>query len=226
MLLLLSSALAADFRGTVVENVAAGAYTYTRVRADDGTETWAAAPGGSPAPGSVVTFTTTLPMANFHSDALKRDFTMVYFVAGYDTAAAAGPTVPAWHPPVQPGEDCPPVDPAKMAAVIASAEGGAPVMDVGTVWHDRASVAGTRVTVRGQVTRFTAGVMGRNWIHLRDGTGAAGTDDLTITTTGTAAVGETIVVTGTVRTDQDFGNGYRYAVLVEQASVARVAAAK
>lgn len=227
LLLVSLPAFAADrFEGAVVENLPAGNYTYSRIRAADGAEIWAAAPGGSPALGVVVTVSTTLPMAGFHSDALKRDFAMVYFVSGYDTVGAAAPSVPAWHPAVAPGEECPPVSAETMATVIAArGEGGVAVKQVGEVWTERASIAGTRVTVQGEVTKFTPGVMGRNWIHVRDGTGAAGTDDLTVTTSGQAAVGERVVVTGTVRIDQDFGNGYRYPVLLEEANVARVAAA-
>lgn len=225
--LLLSAASAADsFQGTVVENLPAGSYTYSRIRATDGAELWAAAPGGSPTLGTVVTVSTTLPMANYHSATLARDFAMVYFVSGYDTVGAVSPTVPAWHPAVQPGEHCPPVSAEKMATVIATrSEGGVAVKQVAQVWTDRASLAGYRVTVQGEVTKFTPGVMGRNWIHVKDGSGAAGTDDLTVTTSGQAGVGERVVVTGTVRIDQDFGNGYRYAVLIEEANVARVAPA-
>ena len=64
--------------------------------------------------------------------------------------------------------------------------------------------------------------MGRNWIHLQDGSGdaAAGTHDITVTSSsGTTAVGEIVLVQGTVVLDRDFGSGYRYAVIVEDASV-------
>ena len=69
--------------------------------------------------------------------------------------------------------------------------------------------------------KYSAGIMGRNWIHLQDGTGdaAAGTNDLTVTSSATTAVGDTILVQGSVAVDKDFGAGYRYAVIVEDASV-------
>ena len=61
--------------------------------------------------------------------------------------------------------------------------------------------------------------MGKNWIHLQDGTGAAGTNDLTVTTAGTASVGNTVVVRGNLTTNKDFGFGYKYDVMVEDAAV-------
>ena len=63
--------------------------------------------------------------------------------------------------------------------------------------------------------------MGKNWIHLRDGSGAAAdrTDDVLVTTLATTKVGDVVTVTGVVRTDKDFGSGYSYKVLVEDATL-------
>lgn len=77
------------------------------------------------------------------------------------------------------------------------------------------------VVVRGKVVKFLAGIMGRNWIHLQDGTGDAGTNDLTVTTEQTAAAGDVVAIKGTLAVDKDFGAGYRYAVIVEKASVTK-----
>jgi VCBS repeat-containing protein len=65
--------------------------------------------------------------------------------------------------------------------------------------------------------------MGKNWIHLQDGSGDAkqGTNDITVTSLDGAARGETITIKGIVRTNKDFGAGYSYAVIVEDAKVVR-----
>jgi hypothetical protein len=65
--------------------------------------------------------------------------------------------------------------------------------------------------------------MGKNWIHLQDGSGDAkqGTSDITVTTQEQAAKGETITVKGTVRTKKDFGAGYTYPVMIEDAKIVR-----
>jgi hypothetical protein len=66
-------------------------------------------------------------------------------------------------------------------------------------------------------------VMGKTWIHLRDGSGSAAAkdNDLTVTTRSAVTVGDVVTVTGTVRADRDFGAGYRYPVIVEDATVTR-----
>jgi hypothetical protein len=79
------------------------------------------------------------------------------------------------------------------------------------------------VSVRGVVVKVNDGVMGRKWIHLRDGTGdpARGTHDLTVTSTDVVAVSDAITVTGIARLDRDVGTGYAYALLLEDARVVR-----
>ncbi|MGW8313899.1 MAG: nucleotide-binding protein, partial [Desulfuromonadales bacterium] len=74
--------------------------------------------------------------------------------------------------------------------------------------------------VRGKVVKFSPQIMGKNWIHIQDGTGEAGSNDLTVTTNTTANVGDTVVISGTLTADKDFGYGYQYSVLVEDAEVA------
>ena len=75
--------------------------------------------------------------------------------------------------------------------------------------------------MRGQVVKVNLGIMGKNWVHLQDGSGsaAAGTHDILVTTKDTAAVGDIVNAKGTVRTDVTVGPGYAYAVLIEDAAV-------
>ncbi len=77
------------------------------------------------------------------------------------------------------------------------------------------------VAVRGKVVKYTPGVMGKNWIHLRDGSGSAAdrTNDVLVTTTEETNIGDIVTAKGVVRTDKDFGSGYAYQVLVEQAKL-------
>jgi hypothetical protein len=65
--------------------------------------------------------------------------------------------------------------------------------------------------------------MGKNWIHVRDGSGSAAgkNDDMTITTADTVAVGDVVTVTGTVKLDKDFGAGYAYPVMIEDAKISK-----
>jgi hypothetical protein len=70
--------------------------------------------------------------------------------------------------------------------------------------------------------KYNEQIMGRNWLHIRDGSGTAGKDnDLTVTTADKAAVGDVVVVKGKVQVDKDFGAGYSYPVIVEDAKLAK-----
>jgi predicted small lipoprotein YifL len=125
-------------------------------------------------------------------------------------AASEAPKMPSDHPVAEPAEE---VD----LAGIAKAEGGKTVAEV---FAEKDALAGKAVTVRGKVVKVNAGIMGKNWLHVRDGSGADGTNDLTVTTIGALPeVGNTVVVTGPLTLNKDFGMGYAYDVIVEDAEV-------
>jgi hypothetical protein len=79
------------------------------------------------------------------------------------------------------------------------------------------------VALRGKIVKFTPGILGKNWMHLQDGTGSAkdGTNDVVVTTQEEARKGDVVLVKGVVRTDRDLGSGYFYKVLVEDAKLQR-----
>ena len=90
------------------------------------------------------------------------------------------------------------------------------------IYKDRADLAGKQVRVHGEVVKVNNHIMKRNFLHIQDGTedAADGSNDLTLTSQDTAKPGEQITVVGTVVLDHDFGAGYRYPILVEDATIA------
>ena len=90
---------------------------------------------------------------------------------------------------------------------------------VSEIYASQDGFGGTVITVRGKVVKFSRQIMGKNWIHLQDGTGSAGTNDLTITTASSASVGDMVLVTGKVTLNKDFGAGYKYDRVIEDANV-------
>jgi len=205
--------------GTVAETMDAANYTYVRVKTTGG-DIWAATGQFKVAVGDRVTVPLEMPMQNFHSQALKRDFPVIYFAGRIlkegEKAPVAQPTMPPGHPPTG-GVAARPA--ATVTEPISPAPGGVTVADV---WARRASLAGKQVTVRGKVVKFNAQIMGRNWLHIQDGSGKAEdkTHDLTVTTSAEVKVGDVVMVTGKVAVDKDFGAGYAYPVIVEDAVVA------
>ncbi len=125
--------------------------------------------------------------------------------------AATATKMPEDHPP--PAADKADVD----LSGIAKADGGKTVEEV---YKEKDALANGKVVVRGKVVKVNPAIMGKNWLHVRDGSGGDGTNDLTVTTAGTLPeVGEVVVVTGTVVLDQDFGMGYQYPVIVQDAEI-------
>jgi hypothetical protein len=98
---------------------------------------------------------------------------------------------------------------------------GADARTVAEVYGQKGKLKGKTVAVRGKVVKFSPGIMGKNWVHLRDGTGGQGSNDLTVTTGDHVAVGDVVVARGKVTTDRDFGSGYAYPVMLEEAKVAK-----
>lgn len=200
----------AEIRGRVVEAINAATYTYVQV--DTGAaKVWAAAPQFTVKAGDTVALGDAMPMPNYHSKTLNRTFEVVYF-SGRATvngaAAVAGATTAA------PARSLPGL--AVDLSNIARAPGGQTVAEVHS---GRAALAGKPVVVRGRVVKFNANIMGRNWLHIRDGSGVEGSNNLTVTSVGQAKVGDLVVVTGRLAVDKDFGSGYRYALLVEEAKL-------
>lgn len=75
--------------------------------------------------------------------------------------------------------------------------------------------SGKTVRVTGKVTKFNPDIMGKNWIHIQDGTEYQGGYDLTITSDQKVSVGDTVTFEGKIVLDKDFGYGYYYSVLME-----------
>lgn len=213
------AAKSASFTGPVVETMDAGGYTYVRVD-KDGDAIWAAAPKCEMAEGTEVFIDMRMPMKNFHSETLDRTFEVVYFTGGFTEADKAQPGNAMGGQMAMGGQTEHPNPTAGGTDVelagIEKAEGG---LTVAEVWGSSKSLAGQQVTVRGKVVKYNSGIMGRNWIHVRDGSGSDGTNDLTVTSQGMANVGDLVTVKGTIAVDRDFGAGYKYAVIMEDADV-------
>jgi hypothetical protein len=98
---------------------------------------------------------------------------------------------------------------------------GANGKTVAEIIGQRTALSGKTIRVRATVVKATPGVLGRTYLHVRDGSGdpAAGTNDLVATTEATPSVGQTILLEGVVATDRDVGAGYRFPTIVEDCKV-------
>ncbi|MEZ4648200.1 MAG: nucleotide-binding protein [Candidatus Eisenbacteria bacterium] len=227
-----------NFVGTVAETFDASDYTYVRLE-KGGESVWAAGPQSKVSVGEELGVTLAMPMKDFKSTSLDRTFDMLYFVQAFDRGGSgmsgggmAGGGMSGGDPHagmnmggMMGGEEDPDAKVRTMAPTtdlsfdgIAKAEGG---QTIGEVWAEKASLSGKPVVVRGKVVKYNGGIMGKNWLHIQDGTGEAAksTHDLTVTSDASAKVGDIVVVQGVLATDKDFGAGYAYDAIIENAQV-------
>jgi len=212
-------------RGEVLETMNSGGYTY--VFMDTGQDQrWVAALETTVEVGDVVQTDPGMVMTGFTSKTLDRTFNAIYFVSGLENlsrgtqpaaqaAAQATGELPAGHPDIS--SDTPATAAAAVEAVEAYEDG----MDIAYVYANTDQLAGNEITLRGKVVKYNPGILGWNFIHIQDGSGdaAEGNNDLIVTTKASTAVGETIVLTGNIVLDKDFGAGYSYPVLLEDARI-------
>lgn len=85
--------------------------------------------------------------------------------------------------------------------------------------QNKATLAGQTVSAQGKVVKVNNGIMGRNFVHVQDGTGDASNNNLIVTSKQTANVGDQVSVSGVVAVNRDFGSGYSYPLLVEEATI-------
>ena len=90
---------------------------------------------------------------------------------------------------------------------------------VAVLHQSKAALAGKTIRVQGKVVKVNNGIMGRNFIHVQDGTGDANSNNLIVTSKQTANVGDQVSVSGVVAVNRDFGGGYSYALLIEEATI-------
>jgi hypothetical protein len=207
-------------KGKVLETMNSGGYTYVKVDIG-GQAIWAAAPQTKVKKGDMVTVPPGAPMPNFRSETLNRTFDLVYFVGGLEVGGTSEKA-----PKAEKGKDArqaqaPHTKPQATKTDVTGvkkAEGGKTVAEI---YGERKSLAGTEVAVRGKVVKFSSGIMNKNWLHIQDGTGQGATGDLVVTTDGTAGVGDVVLIRGKVAADKDFGFGYRYDVIVEEAKISK-----
>jgi len=215
-------------KGKVLETKDASGYTY--VHLDDGSKdgVWAAVPKTKVNVGEEVTLQGGSVMDNFTSKTLNKTFNKIIFASGlvggneaaagdFAAAVASGTGATGMTSGGSAGSIVP------FADLKVSKAKGADAYTVGELFSKRKELNSKKITVRGQVVKISRNIMGKNWIHIQDGTGdpMKNTHDLVITTHDTAAKGDVVTVKGTVEADKDFGSGYKYDVIIEDSSVAK-----
>lgn len=227
-----------NLNGTVLETMDSGGYTYLQLDTGAG-KPWVAIPQAKVTVGDKISCLPGMVMKNFSSKTLGRTFDSIVFSGGLAGAtkpphaamggggdsfasavAAEGGAAPASQ--VQAagsGGSLGAIAPASEIKVEkASGDNAYQVADAFAKSHE---LNGKTVRIKGQVVKFSPMIMGRNWVHLQDGTGdpMSNTHDLVLTTGATVKEGDVITMEGVLTSNKDFGAGYKYDAIVEEAKI-------
>lgn len=223
--------------GQVKETMDSGGYTYVLLDTEAG-EKWVAVPKTVVKVGEQAAFASGMMMKNFKSETLQRTFPEIVFSAGAvgECASSSAEACPGDHDKTASPHGSMPMGMGSMASAgmgsmkssgkvtvppldlkIEKAEGDN-AFTVAELFAQAKDLNQRKIAVRGKVVKVSKHIMGKNWIHLQDGSGEPekGTHDLVLTTQEQPEVGQILVANGTLFADKDFGSGYRYEVIVEE----------
>lgn len=202
--------------GKVVQTMNSGGYTYVEIE-NKGQKMWVAISETKITKGETVSFKPGAVMENFESKTLKRKFDRIIFSDGLASPRGGG------------AEAKPTGSKDKAVAtkekISVAKPAGNNAYTVEELYKKSSGLNNTPVIVKGKVVKVSTGIMQRNWIHLQDGSGDAGkgTHNLVVTSTtaNVPANGDIVTATGTFYKDKDFGSGYKYAAIVENATFSK-----
>jgi len=191
-----------------VEVVQTSSYTYVLLEEEDA-QYWAAVSKTEIEEGKTYYYDSFMIMKDFPSKELDKTFESIYFLN--DLSEQPIPSAEELAEQQHTGK----VTTDKNENItVKPVEGGITIEEL---FKNKNDFAGQEVTVTGQVTKINTGIMGKNWLHIQDGTGYGDYYDLTITTDDIASMGDVVIFKGKISLDKDFGYGYAYDVLMEDA---------
>ena len=216
--------------GKVLETMDGGGYTYVLLQ-NSGNKVWAAIPLAKVSVGQQLSLLPGFEMKNFTSKGLNRKFDSVVFSAGpvkNEGVAMSPAAIKMVHQGVpnaaqaQPAAKAQPAKAAKpvsMKSQKVTKAKGPNAYTVAEIFAKSKKLEKKPVVVRGRVTKVSQRILKKNWIHIADGSGskAKKTDDLVITSQQIPSEGDVVTVKGTLYNNLDFGSGYRYNVLIQDA---------
>jgi len=192
--------------GEVIETMDGGSYSYIHVDENDN-RYWIAVQQMDVEEGETIYFSQFMEMRDFKSETLDRTFASILFVSD-----ASKTPITTKMPSGHTGSGY--ID--KNDVKVEKVSGG---MSIAEIYKEKDALHRKQVKVRGKVVKVNESIMDRNWIHIQDGTADGENFDLLLTTKQSANVGDVIVAEGEIVLDRDFGAGYAYAVIMENAKI-------
>ena len=227
------------FKGKILEKQDASVYTYIHLEDGAGKKFWAAVPQTQLEIGEEIALKGGSVMTNFNSKTLNRTFESIVFASGFvrgsenktvgTPGGADGSSSGAVQPKVGPQGMASQSSGGSTSAIVSfsgvkveksTAQNG---YTVGEIFAKAVNLNDQKVTVKGRVVKMSPNIMGKNWLHIQDGTGdpTANTHDLVVTSSAIVEKGTIVSLEGVLAAGKDFGFGYKYDVLIEDAVVVK-----
>ena len=181
-----------SYKVKVLEVLQSSRYSYLKVEGEGdglskGAPYWIATLKNDFIEGEEYIYTGRLLKNEFESKEFSRVFDKIYLVSFIEKASGISP--------------------------IQSTVDG--VVTIAEIVSNQKGFVGQQVRVHGQVVKVNDAIMDRNWIHLVDG--SADDYDFVITSKVSVSVGHKVAFEGLISIDRDFGAGYKYGLLMEDA---------
>jgi hypothetical protein len=202
----------------VKEVIQTSGYTYLRVKEGD-REEWLAVVRIPAYAGQEYTYDDAAAMKNFTSKELKRVFKEILFVSKLTLVTKDELDETSSSASTHQGNKMKPGNDQKKKEKIMKMEPVDGGITIAELYKNKNKYSGKTVRIKGEVTKYNANILGKNWIHLEDGTGFSKKSDLTITIDREIKVGDVIVAEGIISLDRDFGSNYFFEVIMENAKV-------
>jgi len=226
-------------KGTIIEFKDVTNYTYLLLEDKTG-KVWAAIPKTPVKAGDEIAIVDIIIMKDFHSKTLEKTFDFILFAVASEGCPfdekMGGEILPEMPSSMMPGKMPPASTPhgamPAMGGSIKKSKAapkdikvakavGKNAYTIEEIYSKKEELSQKTITVRAIVVKFMPQIMGKNWIHIQDGTGSAekGNNDVAVSSLDTAEIGEEVIVKGTLGIDKDFGMSCAFGVLIEDASI-------
>ena len=228
--------------GTIKETMNASGYTYMLVTSA-GIDSWVAIPETPVEKGAEIQYYQGMEMKDFNSKTLNRTFASIIFSSGIaqasdnlvapETASTkeddsfasvvkaekSSPEAATINEAQSSGGSAGAIVP--LAEISVEKATGANSYTVSELFNQAKELTGKKIQVQGKVMKVSPAIMGRNWIHIQDGTGdpMKNTHDLVVTTNETIEPDTIVTFEGVITANKDFGAGYKYDAIIEEAAV-------
>lgn len=190
-------------------------YTYLKVTEEE-KNYWIAIPKREVEIGKTYYYDGGMEMRNFQSKELQRVFESIYFSNGIRDQRDQTVQLPTGHPPLDQAGTLH-KNTTSEEINIQPIEGG---ISIAELFSNKETYSGKAVAIKGKVVKMNTNIMGKNWIHIQDGTKNGDKNyDLTILTNEMVNINEIVTFRGLITLDKDFGSGYFYELIMEDATL-------